>query len=95
MKSCTGAEPVSLMEASTIVRGFVWLWALKAGFGDLIVGLSTGFDAVASANVIFLCFDFAGECYSPLSHAASSLDPPCIISKRWELIDGSTLSSSI
>ena len=53
MKSCTGAEPVSLMEALAIVRGFVWLWASKAGFGGLIVGLSTGL-AVASVKEIFL-----------------------------------------
>ena len=75
MKSCTGAEPVSLMEASTMVRGFVWLWASKAGFGGLIVGLSAGFDAVASAKVIFFCLDFAGERCSSSFPAASSSDP--------------------
>ena len=95
MKSCTGAEPVSLMEASAMVGGFVWLWASKSGFGGFIVGLSAGFDAIASAKVIFFCFDFAGEHCSSSFPAASSSDPPCIISDRWELIDGSALSSSI
>ncbi len=61
MKSCTGAEPVSLMKASTMIRGFVWLWALKTGFGGLIVGLSSGFDAVASAKVIFFVLILPGS----------------------------------
>jgi hypothetical protein len=66
-----------------------------AGFGDLIAGLSTGLADVASVKVIFFCFDFTGErCSSPSSSAASSSELPCIISMRWELIDGSALFPS-
>ena len=62
----------------------------------MIAGLSTGLADVASVKVIFFCFDFTGErCSSPSSSAASSSELPCIISMRWELIDGSALSSFI
>jgi len=83
IKSCIGAEPVSLIEqASTITREFLCLRASKFVFALLIAGLSTGLVAVASGKVIFFCFDLPREhCPSSSSETLSSV-PPCIIFER-------------
>jgi hypothetical protein len=49
MKSFTGPNPVNLIEASTMTRGWICLWMLKLVFALLTVGLVVGLGAFASA----------------------------------------------
>jgi hypothetical protein len=51
MKSYTGADPVNLIEASTMTCRWVCLWALMLVLTLLAVGWIVGLDAVAAAKV--------------------------------------------
>ncbi len=60
MKSCTAADPVNLMEASTMTCGWICLWTSKLVFALLLMGLVVGLSADASMGVILLLLRFGG-----------------------------------